>query len=369
MAHSAETPLVGQNAQPKAWSPLWLKLLKNTKFRNWSARLPIIRRLVRRDQQKVFDLMAGFAYSQVLSAAVEVDLFAQLISGPKAPQVIVGLPRDAAELLCRAAAGLDLLRELPDGRFALTRHGAIIEEIAGLKTMIAHHAVLYRDLSDPLSVLKGTAQTEMASFWPYVFGATDRPVSKREATLYSQVMTDTQSLVAQEVLTYISFSNVNALLDIGGGTGAFLDAVHRAYPDLRLGLFDLPNVVPGHDHITSHSGNFRKDRLPDGYNAISLIRVLFDHQDDTIKALLAKVHDALPLGGRLIVAEPMAGSNKAHAAGDAYYAIYTRAMGTGKTRKPSDIATLLEDAGFGSVRVHSDMAPTIARVIDAKRVV
>jgi len=345
--------------------PLWIRLLKNKQLQSFAAKTPILKGLVRRDQRRVFDLMSGFVYTQVLFAAVEIDLFAQLLKGSKSANQIRGISPEAALLLCRALAGIGLLREGKDGDYSLTRHGAIIETIPGLKTMIRHHAVLYRDLEHPLAVLEGQSETEMAGFWPYVFGATDRPVSEAEATLYSQVMTDTQALVAREVLSQVPMSGLGSLLDIGGGHGAFLGAVKNLYPDLRLGLFDLPNVVEAVSGFDVFAGNFRTDDLPCGFEAISLIRIMFDHQDQTVSDLLGKIFDALPEGGHLIVAEPMAGKETPTAEGDAYYALYTRAMQTGKTRRPQDIAQLITRSGFSDVKIYPDRSPAVARVIRA----
>ncbi len=41
----------------------------------------------------------------------------------------------------------------------------------GSRQMIAHHDILYRDLADPVALLRGEVDTELAEFWPYVFGA------------------------------------------------------------------------------------------------------------------------------------------------------------------------------------------------------
>jgi hypothetical protein len=93
------------------------------------------------------------------------------------------------------------------------------------------------------------------------------------------------------------------LLDVGGGTGAFLTAAGLVTPDLRLHLFDLPVVAEGAtarfavtaltDRATITGGNFRTDAIPGGADAISLVRVLYDHSDDTVRMLLAKAHAAL----------------------------------------------------------------------------
>ncbi|MFM7430562.1 MAG: methyltransferase, partial [Flammeovirgaceae bacterium] len=99
------------------------------------------------------------------------------------------------------------------------------------------------------------------------------------------------------------------LLDVGGGTGAFLAEVGKAHPRLTLSLFDMPAVLAGvpsalRDRLALHPGSFRTDPLPKGADTISLIRVLYDHDDPSVATLLAKVHATLPPGGMVLISEP-----------------------------------------------------------------
>ena len=45
-------------------------------------------------------------------------------------------------------------------------------------------------------------------------------------------MADSQALVAEDTLRLVDLSGIRRLMDVGGGTGAFLAAVGAAYPDL-----------------------------------------------------------------------------------------------------------------------------------------
>ena len=98
------------------------------------------------------------------------------------------------------------------------------------------------DLADPVAFIRGETDPELARFWPYVFGATG-PMDPDVTARYSRLMTDSQGIVAQDALRMVDLRGVQQLLDIGGGTGAFLRAVRARYPELRLSLFDLPDVV------------------------------------------------------------------------------------------------------------------------------
>ena len=107
------------------------------------------------------------------------------------------------------------------------------------------------------------------------------------------------------------------------------------------------------ERATITGGNFRTDAIPAGADAISLVRVLYDHSDDTVRMLLAKAHAALADGGRLIVAEPMSGGARPMRSTDAYFAVYCMAMRTGRVRSAEEIAKLLTEVGFFPVQRRS----------------
>jgi demethylspheroidene O-methyltransferase len=142
---------------------------------------------------------------------------------------------------------------------------------------------------------------------------------------------------------------------------------------LRLTLLDLPEVIPSAHARLSEAGlsarftlvpgSFRTDPLPEGADTISLIRVLYDHDDATVTALLAKVHAALPVGGQLIVAEPMAGGARPERAGDVYFAFYTMAMGTGRARSAARIAEMCRAAGFADIRIPHSPRPFVTSTL------
>jgi demethylspheroidene O-methyltransferase len=279
-------------------------------------------------------------------------------------------------VFCQAAASLNLLRRQRDGRYALGRLGAALPGIPGLSQMITHHDVLYRDLENASGFFTDGSTTELADFWPYVFGATG-DVSPETAETYSELMAQSQTLVAEEALRFVDLRGVRTLLDVGGGTGAFLTAAGLVNPDLRLHLFDLPVVAEGararfarhglDDRATITGGNFRTDAIPGDADAISLVRVLYDHSDDTVRMLLAKVHAALESGGRLIVAEPMSGGTRPMRSTDAYFAVYCMAMRTGRVRSADEIANLLTEAGFSDVQPVRTARPFITGVVTARK--
>lgn len=362
---------------PRRRRPSVSSIIASRGFQKWAARFPLTRRLVRREGEALFDILAGFCHSQVLMALVQLDIPKRLMQGPVSCTALAagaGVPPARMEVLMRAAVALGLARKRRGGRFGITRRGAALVGVPGLQDMIRHHDVLYRDLADPVAFFRGETSPELAAFWPYVFGG---DVDPSVAVTYSELMAQSQLLVADDTLRAVSLKGVEHLMDVGGGTGAFLSEVGRAYPEMRLSLFDLPPVAPqaearfaqaglrGRTEILT--GSFRDDPLPKGADAISLVRVLYDHADDTVAHLLAKCFAALPVGGRLIISEPMSGGARPERAGDAYFALYTLAMGTGKARSADEIAQLCRDAGFGGITMPKAHRPFITRCVTATK--
>ena len=326
----------------------------------------------------MFDLVAGFVHSQVLFALVELDLLTALSDVPVKADALARRHRvDPQRMTALLQAGVALgLLDRVTGGYQTARLGAAAMGVPGLTEMIRHDDVLYRDLADPLALLRGERDTELAQFWPYVFGATGAS-NPDTAARYSKLMADSQTLVAEETLRAVSFAGVRHLMDVGGGTGAFLAAVGHAVPSLTMTLFDLPAVIPGAtarfaavgmtERVTIQGGSFRDDPLPQGADTISLVRVLYDHSDETVASLLRTVYEALPLGGRVVVSEPMTGGAAPHRPGDVYFAFYCMAMQTGRARAPQEIADLLADAGFTDVTHRPTHRPFVTSVVTGLR--
>jgi len=189
-------------------------------------------------------------------------------------------------------------------------------------------------------------------------------------------MSASQPLIAGEILSAYSFSGHRCLLDVGGGQGTFVTAAAKALPHLNFMLFDLPGVVSLAqknfardgiaDRVIAHGGSFFEDPLPKGADVISIIRVLYDHDDHRALAVLKAAREALPIGGRLLVAEPMSGTPGAETMGDAYFGFYLLAMGKGRSRSAQRLMELIREAGFKSPELASTRLPLQTRLIVAK---
>lgn len=248
--------------------------------------------------------------------------------------------------------------------------GAVVVGNKAITAMVMHHKSVYQDLADPVALLRDPSRTtQLREYWAYTresMGEPSQPkaagpaLTMQQVSDYSELMAASQPLVAEQVLAAYDFSRHRCLLDMGGGQGAFLSAVAKAHPQLRLMLFDLPAVVQKarsvladqglSGRISFHGGSFFSDPVPTGADLISLVRVLYDHSDERVMTILKSARRALSAqGGWLLLAEPMSGTPGAEAMGDAYFGLYLLAMGKGRARTPDELRRLLAAAGFQRV--------------------
>jgi demethylspheroidene O-methyltransferase len=365
---------------PERITALRDRLTSSPEFRRWAAANPFTRPIARQRARALFDLCAGFVYSQVLLACVRLRLFEVLQERPATTAELayrLSLPAEAAGRLLRAACALQLCEPRPGGRYGLGVLGLSMVDNPGLAAMVEHHALVYSDLRDPVALLRGEGpSTALAHYWPYAGRGQDHALGDSDTRPYTELMSATQALVATEVLEAYPLAPHACLLDVGGGDGTFIAAAAARAPHLRVMVFDLPAVAAQArarieaaglaSRATAVGGDLFVDPLPQGADIASLVRVLHDHDDPAALSILRAIRMALPPGGRLLIAEPMAQTPGAEPVGDAYFGFYLMAMGRGRPRTVQQISGLLETAGFSGIRPVATQIPLIASIVLAQ---
>jgi demethylspheroidene O-methyltransferase len=325
--------------------------------------------------------MSGFVYSQVLLGCVRLDLFKMLYQKPLDLQQIAHqtkLSEQALQRLLLSAVSLGLLERRSQQRFGLGALGVPLAMHPGIGAMVEHNHLLYRDMQDPLGFLNNAWLGSMAEYWPY---AHDEQAAERAAqdkfSRYSDLMASSQEFVVQEILSSYYFDEHSCVLDVGAGKGRFASELALHAPHLKLKLFDLPPVLELAkatfqskgllDRLTLSPGNFLHDTLPQGADLVTLVRVAHDHPDEVVQQLLQKIHDALPVGGTLLLAEPMAQTQSQSGYGpqqtDAYFHFYLLAMGAGRLRTPEELMQMMSKAGFVVIEKLPNNMPIHAQIL------
>jgi len=359
------------------WRRFRNQLMGRVAFQNFATAFTLTRPIARQRSRQLFDLIAGFTYSQTLVACVELGLIERLSRAPQSLQVLardLNFAENRLERLLKAAVSLKILELTSKGHYDLGIHGAALIGNPWIAGFIKHHHLLYRDLADPLHVIKGgEGLTELQSYWAYTADHHGQETRADDVSAYTDLMGQSQTAVAREILNAYDFSRHRHLLDIGGSNGSFILAAAARHKRLGFTLFDLPAVgqiaqerivSAGLDkRVSVVEGSFLADPLPDSADVATLIRVLHDHDDQSVEVIMAAAYQALKPDGALIVAEPLSGVPSIEPVTDAYFGLYFAAMGQGKTRTAAEIAAIGQKAGFRSARVVATQNPLITGIV------
>jgi demethylspheroidene O-methyltransferase len=369
---------------PSQWRAGWRsrrdRWLTSPAFQRWALRWPLLRTIARRRAEALFDLCAGFTYSQTLRAVVEVGLCESVAAGPREIAELArqaGMPVEAMRRLSAAAVSLGLLEHRGPESIGIGALGAALVGNPMIGALVAHHDLLYEDLADPVSRLRSrSAATRLGQYWAYA-GRPAEAGSRAATEPYSALMSASQAMIAEEIIAAYPVARHRRWLDIGGGNAELLIRLARVNAGLRGTCFDLPGVSEQArsniaaaglgDRLCAHGGDLFCDPLPEGHDIASLVRILHDHEDAAVRRILAAAHAALAPGGSILVAEPMSDPAGGNRVADAYFGMYLLAMGQGRARSPDELTTLLREAGFRSIRRRRTRFPMLLRVLVARR--
>ncbi|NXJ27251.1 ASML protein, partial [Dicrurus megarhynchus] len=314
---------------------------------------------------KILELMNGFRASKALFVASKLKIFDHLKD--KGPMKAVDIANDVGTSLCGterlldACASLGLLEKTPqgysntdsantyltsDGKYSL--HGYIIHSND-------HLWPLFTNLES--AVKEGSRQNHRA------FGKKaddlfkDYYHSQEVKQHFMAAMHSIAHLTARDVATAFDLSQFKSACDLGGCTGALAHELVQVYPNLKVTVFDLPEVIantsyfqPSGQHtapVTFVSGDFFKDNLPEA-DLYILSRVLHDWPDEKIHVLLSKVSAVCRPGNALLVAETVLDEQKTH---PSVAVLQSLSMTEGKQRSGSEYKQLLEKYGFTDVQI------------------
>ncbi|MGE5147832.1 MAG: methyltransferase [Candidatus Eiseniibacteriota bacterium] len=157
--------------------------------------------------------------------------------------------------------------------------------------------------------------------YPDIFGLPfydDTETSPEKARAFGALMAIVSSWYAGAVAK-LDWSGVDHLIDVGGGTGTLISSVLRANPTMRGTLFDQPATAPVAletfmkagvaDRCSVASGSYL-DPLPKGGDVYMLSQIVHNLSDPDAEVALRRCAEAAGPGGRVLVVERIAISEK-----------------------------------------------------------
>jgi SAM-dependent methyltransferase len=268
---------------------------------------------------QMLEMLYGALATQMISVAAELGVADLLADGPRpVAELAAGSGADTRSLhrLLRALAGLGVFRELTPGTFELTplaetlRTGVkgsmkeLAQDVGGRTRLLAYSELAH-------SVRTGTPAFDKAhgtSMWAYLQAHPD------EVALFGKAMGNLAGEAHSTAFANYDLSDVEHLVDVGGGEGYLLAALLPYYPDMKGTVFDEPHVVGGAAEVLARAGIADRaeavggdvfQAVPADGDAYVLSSILFSYEDDEARTILANIRQAMDPGGRVLVLEPI----------------------------------------------------------------
>jgi SAM-dependent methyltransferase len=267
-----------------------------------------------RSESDIDQLLRAYLPAAVLGTALELGLFWDLDGTPRKTSDIAesyDIPITRCRHWLEYLLQLGLLVKSPDGY---------------LTSPTAQAAIIEARKKDTWSILAGEAQErlpaiqdltsnihETGSVWAklglkppdYAAKLKENPDYARQ---FTRMLYELHQSEAQELGEKLDLSEVNQMLDVGGGSGVMSYPLLRRYPQLNVVVIDQANVcnagreiaveVGLEDRIRFLPGNFIEDELPDGFDLILESDVGIYNQQ-----LFNKFFNALNPTGKLVIVD------------------------------------------------------------------
>ena len=328
------------------------------------------------DRRALSTIAYGFMASKALFAALSVDLFTHLEAGLRTCAELsagTGVAGNRMQTLLHALAGLGLLevdgsgyRNAPACRRHLVR-GAPGDFGDYFRLQVGgqiYPALLHLD--------EGLAGTGAA--FDTLGGLLSDPA---QARVFVEAQHAGSRAAAQVLAGYLELDAARALLDVGGGSGAFSIALCERNPQLRATLIDFPAVIdiareyrraaaPGH-RIELLPGDAVHIGWPPEQDVVVLSYLLSALGADEMDTVLAKARDSLRPGGLLVVHDFMLdddGPGPALAA--LWFLQYVAYRGDAVSFSARDLGARLAAHGFMAPSCRP-LIPDITKVLVSRR--
>lgn len=296
----------------------------------------------------------GFIVSQAIFAVTKLGVVEALRAAPATAHSLAtrtGTDADALARFLRLLATEGLLTEDRDGVFALTDLGALLAPDGSLHHLATHLSdEVYRAWSAATHSLRTGKPAFDEVFGDSWFGWLANRPAESEAFNATQA-----ALVTQRAHALLSrdWSDVNTVVDIGGGNGTLITALLRANPHLQGTLFDQPQVVAQASfppdtapRCTAVPGDFFTSPLPPAQDRYLISQILHDWPDEAAGRILSNIREAMRPNARLLILDQVLPDTTTQPHPGRLLDLNMLILLGGRERSTSDWTSLLTTSGF-----------------------
>ncbi len=308
------------------------------------------------DPQQIRAQFASFQQSRILLTAFELEIFTILDKTAKTSHeisTVIKSDHRATDRLLNALCALGYLNKEND-KFSNQDFSTefLVRGKPGFMSGLYHLGNLWDSWSNMTDVIR----TGKPAANPDINERGEKWLSAFIEAMHNRAHSQAGPSVAE-----IDLSNVKKVLDVGGGSAAFSMAFVNAKNDIRVTVFDLPNVVPitkqyieteGYaGKIDTSPGDYNSDDLPGGYDLIFLSAIIHANSFGDNDVLIKKCARALNSGGRVVIQDFIMDNDRT---GPLFGAVFALNMITGTaggdTYTESEISEWMIKAGLVNIK-------------------
>ncbi|MFE0631956.1 methyltransferase [Streptomyces sp. NPDC058864] len=268
----------------------------------------------------LLQMLSGYWVTQIVRAAVDLSIPDHLADGPlDADEIAARESSDPATTyrLLRACASLALVAHQGERRFSGTPLSRLLR--TGVPNTLREVALTWAGPSHwrawerfPEAVRKGGTQIESALGTDFFTYLGDHPA---EAELFSVAMSSMSEQLNRDLTRALDTTGSTVAVDVGGGTGALVQGLLLANPNLRGQSLDLPHATAAAqasavkqgltDRFAAVTGDFFESVPPADLYLLKM--VLHDWSDADCIRILRNCRASARPGARVVVVENVIG--------------------------------------------------------------
>jgi hypothetical protein len=314
--------------------------------------------------------------SHALYLAAKIGLADLLREGPRsAAELAADTATHAPSLrrVLRLLASAGVFAEGEDGRFSLTPLGEPLRTDVPGSSNASVQLFANPTLVDKWRELEFCVRTGLPALQKLHPGMTtfdEMAQDPERAAMFDKAMATFAPATSAAVAEAYDFSQVGKLADVGGGNGAILCGILRAYPKLRGLVYDQPHVIARTkayvaeqglaDRCETVGGSFF-EKVPSGPDVYLMKHVIHDWNDEQATTILRNVRAVVPAHGKVLIVEglyPPRVDQSLGSRGSASNDVNMLVGTGGRQRDEGEFRSLYAGAGFRLTRI----LPTPARV-------
>ena len=320
--------------------------------------------------ERMIQLTSGHVIAQALYVVAELGIADRLATGPRESAALaqaVGVHAPSLYRVLRTLASIGVFVEHANQSFELTSLGKTLRsDVPGSVRAwaLVNCGISWRAYGELLHAVQTGQPAFDRAYGMSVFDYTARHPEAMD--LFGKMLIDFSSQEVAAIASTYSLSDVNSIMDVGGGSGNLLAALLQANPSLHGTVFERPaaaemavqwlHAAGLSDRSDVLDGDFFES-VPTGADVCVLSHVLHDWDEAHCLTLLTNCRRAIPPHGRLLIVETILPEPNKPSIGRLLDLIMLANSPSGRERTVEEYRDLLEKADFRLERIIATASP------------